>query len=78
MKNPWGSPSSFGAPGSGGSFGFADPQNEIGYGYVLNGMGTSFLDPRDVSLRTAMYEAIGIKNPYINTGHTPHLAMLPA
>jgi CubicO group peptidase (beta-lactamase class C family) len=58
-RNPFGSPSSFGAPGSGGSFGFADPQAEIGYGYVLNGMGTYLEDPRELALRTAMYRSIG-------------------
>jgi len=63
-KNPFGSPSSFGAPGSGGSFGFADPQAKIGYGYVLNGMGTSLVDPRDLALRTAMYRSIGETDPY--------------
>ena len=63
-KNPFGSPSSFGMPGSGGSFGFADPQAEIGYGYVLNGMGTSLEDPRDLALRSAMYRSIGKSDPY--------------
>lgn len=63
-KNPFGHPSSFGAPGSGGSFGFADPQAEIGYGYVLNGMGTSMSDPRELALRTAMYRSIGETDPY--------------
>jgi len=63
-ENPFGSPSSFGAPGSGGSFGFADPQAEIGYGYVLNGMGTSMTDPRELALRTAMYRSIGEPDPY--------------
>ncbi|MFX0065168.1 MAG: serine hydrolase domain-containing protein [Candidatus Hermodarchaeota archaeon] len=63
-KNPFGSPSSFGAPGTGGSFGFADPQAEIGYGYVLNGMGTSLVDPRDLALRTAMYRSIGETDLY--------------
>jgi len=63
-KNPFGSPSSFGMPGSGGSFGFADPQAEIGYGYVLNGMGTSLEDPRDLALRSAMYRSIGKTDPY--------------
>jgi CubicO group peptidase (beta-lactamase class C family) len=58
-KNPFGSPGSFGHPGSGGSFGFADPQAEIGYGYVLNGMGTYLVDPRDLALRTAMYRSVG-------------------
>ncbi len=60
-KNPFGSPSSFGMPGTGGSFGFADPKAKIGYGYVLNGLGTSFPnDPREIALRTAMYNSIGI------------------
>ncbi|MFX1255455.1 MAG: serine hydrolase domain-containing protein [Promethearchaeota archaeon] len=63
-KNPFGSPSSFGAPGTGGSFGFADPEAEIGYGYVLNGMGTSLVDPRELALRTAMYRSIGETNQY--------------
>jgi len=58
-RNPFGSPSSFGHPGSGGSFGFADPKAEIGYGYVPNGMGTYLEDPRELALRTAMYRSIG-------------------
>lgn len=32
----FGNPGSFGAPGAGGSFGFADPQAQIGYGYIPN------------------------------------------
>ncbi len=63
-EDPFGSPSSFGAPGSGGSFGFADPQAEIGYGYVLNGMGSSMTDPRDLALRTAMFRSIGETDPF--------------
>jgi len=63
-KNPYGSPSSFGMAGTGGSFGFADPQAEIGYGYVLNGMGTALTDPRNVALHTAMYRSIGETDPY--------------
>lgn len=58
-RNPFGPPASFGAPGAGGSFGFADPQTGIGYGYVLNGMGWYLEDPRDLALRTAMYRSIG-------------------
>jgi CubicO group peptidase (beta-lactamase class C family) len=51
----FGHPSAFGAPGAGGSFGFADPQAGIGYGYVTNRMGTSLSgDPRDVALRAAL------------------------
>ena len=65
-KNPFGSPSSFGMPGTGGSFGFADPQNKIGYGYVLNGMGAALTDPRELALRTAMYHSIGKTEPYHN------------
>jgi CubicO group peptidase (beta-lactamase class C family) len=52
---PYGHPGSFGAPGAGGSFGFADPQAGIGYAYVTNRMGTALpLDPRDVALRMAL------------------------
>ena len=61
-KRPFGSAASFGAPGSGGSFGFADPQAGIGYGYVLNGMGWHLEDPREFALRTAMYRSIGESN----------------
>jgi CubicO group peptidase (beta-lactamase class C family) len=65
-ENPFGHPSSFGAPGFGGSFGFADPQNQIGYAYVLNRMGSYLIDPRDVALRTAMYKSIGKPDPFQN------------
>jgi CubicO group peptidase (beta-lactamase class C family) len=63
-KNPFGHPSSFGMPGAGGSFGFADPQAQIGYGYVPNRMGTHLIDPRDLALRTEMYRSIGKTDPY--------------
>jgi len=63
-ENPFGHPSSFGAPGTGGSFGFADPKAKIGYGYVLNGMGTYLTDPRDIALRQAMYRSIGKIDPF--------------
>jgi CubicO group peptidase (beta-lactamase class C family) len=57
---PFGRPGSFGAPGAGGSMGFADPQAGIGYGYVTNRMGTTLpLDPRDVALREAAYAVVG-------------------
>jgi CubicO group peptidase (beta-lactamase class C family) len=52
---PFGSEESFGAPGAGGSFGFADPKTGIGYGYVTSQMGTTITgDPRDVALRNAL------------------------
>jgi CubicO group peptidase (beta-lactamase class C family) len=55
----FGSASSYGAPGSGGSLGFADPDARVGYAYVTAQMGTSFTgDPRDIALRDALYAAI--------------------
>ena len=52
---PFGSPSAFGSPGSGGSLGFADPETGVGYAYVTSQMGTSLTgDPRDVALREAL------------------------
>ena len=56
---PFGSPSSFGSPGAGGSLGFADPSAGVGYGYVTSQMGTSLTgDPREVALRVALYNAL--------------------
>jgi CubicO group peptidase (beta-lactamase class C family) len=52
---PFGSPRSFGAPGAGGSLGFADPATGIGYGYVTSQMGAALTgDPRDIALRNAL------------------------
>ena len=49
----------FGAPGSGGSLGFADPDAGLGYAYVTSQMGTALTgDPRDVALRAALYAAL--------------------
>lgn len=56
---PFGSVTSFGAPGAGGAMGFADPGKGVGYGYVTSQMGTTLSgDPRDVAIRDALYEAI--------------------
>ena len=53
---PFGSPGSFGMPGAGGSLGFADPQTQIGYGYIPNRKGVALRgDPRDAALRNALY-----------------------
>jgi CubicO group peptidase (beta-lactamase class C family) len=52
---PFGHAGAFGAPGAGGSMGYADPSVGIGYGYVTNQMGVKLNgDPRDVALRAAI------------------------
>jgi CubicO group peptidase (beta-lactamase class C family) len=57
---PFGSEASFGAPGTGGSLGFADPKAGIGYGYITNRIGVALTgDPRDLALRRALYSTLG-------------------
>jgi CubicO group peptidase (beta-lactamase class C family) len=57
---PFGHPVAFGAPGWGGSFGFADPKVGLGYAYVMNRMGASQgSEPREEALRQALYRVIG-------------------
>lgn len=49
----------FGHPGAGGSLGFADPNNQLGFGYVTARMGQSLLiDDRAVALIDAAYDCI--------------------
>ena len=61
---PFGSPTSFGSPGSGGSLGFADPSLGVSYAYVTSQMGTSLTgDPREVALRNALYASISAIEP---------------
>jgi CubicO group peptidase (beta-lactamase class C family) len=68
---PFGDTCSFGSPGAGGAFGFADPAAGIGYAYVTNRMGTRLSgDPRDVALRDALYSAI----PVSEGGHLQRVA----
>ncbi len=67
-KFAFGHPSSFGAPGTGGSFGFADPDSRLGYGYVPNRGKAYLADPRDRALRTAVYRSIGEPDPYGGRG----------
>jgi CubicO group peptidase (beta-lactamase class C family) len=56
---PFGSPSAFGTPGTGGSIGFADPQTGVGYAYVLNRLGAKQgTDSRELALREALYRSI--------------------
>jgi CubicO group peptidase (beta-lactamase class C family) len=62
--HPFAHPSAFGHPGTGGSFGFADPHAELGYAYVPNRMGTHLEDPREAALRRALYRSIGEADPY--------------
>lgn len=49
----------FGTPGTGGSFGFADPDTGIGFAYAMNRSGFNIVDdPREVSLRNALYAKV--------------------
>jgi CubicO group peptidase (beta-lactamase class C family) len=49
----------YGWPGAGGSFGFADPDTGIGFGYVMNNMRFAMLDdPRHVALRQALFRDV--------------------
>jgi hypothetical protein len=58
---PFGSPSSFGSPGSGSSLGFADLTAGMGYAYVTSQMGTRLTgDLRDVALRDALYSILRV------------------
>ena len=50
---------SYGSFGAGGSGGFADPEKQVAFAYVMNKMGTRIAnDPRELSLRNATYESI--------------------
>jgi CubicO group peptidase (beta-lactamase class C family) len=49
----------YGWPGAGGSFGFADPETGVGFGYVMNKMRFAMLDdPRHVALRQALFRDV--------------------
>lgn len=52
---PFGHPTAFGMPGAGGSFGYADPDRRLAYGYITNRMSMNLRgDDRDVALRAAL------------------------
>ena len=53
------SDAAYGAPGSGGSFGFADPDARVGYAYVTNKQGARIVDdPREKVLRDTFYTCL--------------------
>jgi CubicO group peptidase (beta-lactamase class C family) len=57
---PFGRPGAFGSPGSGGAFGFADPELGLAYAYVTSRMGRNVVtDERDIALRDALSSVIG-------------------
>ena len=62
---PFGHSSSFGMPGFGGCFGFADPHAKIGFAYIPNRNDVYLMDPRQNALRLAMYRSIGETDPFL-------------
>jgi CubicO group peptidase (beta-lactamase class C family) len=57
---PLGGPRSFGHFGAGGSVGWADPDAELGFGYVMNKMDMGLAgDVRSTNLVNACYAAVG-------------------
>jgi CubicO group peptidase (beta-lactamase class C family) len=49
----------YGWPGLGGSFGFADPDTGVGFGYVMNRLGYhAHSDPRELALRQALFRDV--------------------
>jgi CubicO group peptidase (beta-lactamase class C family) len=56
---PFGGEGSFGHTGAGGSYGFADPENNLAVGYVMNQMATGMAgDPRSRRLIEACYTSV--------------------
>jgi CubicO group peptidase (beta-lactamase class C family) len=53
------SPAAFGHYGYGGALGFADPANELAFGYVMNRPGDRWQTPRANRLIDAVYDCLG-------------------
>jgi CubicO group peptidase (beta-lactamase class C family) len=63
---PYGGAKSIGHGGAGGSLGFTDPENGIGFGYVMNRMLQNLTgDPRTRTLVAAVYDAIGVEPAFV-------------
>ncbi|MBA2280404.1 MAG: beta-lactamase family protein [Acidimicrobiia bacterium] len=63
---PYGGIKAFGHGGAGGSLGFADPENGLGFGYVMSKMQQNLTgDPRTRTLVRAAYEAIGVEPAHV-------------
>ena len=56
---PWVGPGSFGHAGSGGSVGFADPDAEVGFGYVPSLWSWNIAEPRAKNLAAAVAACLG-------------------
>jgi CubicO group peptidase (beta-lactamase class C family) len=53
------SDNAYGTPGTGGSFGVADPDTGIGFAYVMNRLGFHLVsDPRELALRDALFHNV--------------------
>jgi CubicO group peptidase (beta-lactamase class C family) len=62
----YGGATAFGHTGAGGPMGFADPDNGIAFGYVMNRMMQSLTgDPRSAGLVGAVYEAVGVEPTFV-------------
>jgi CubicO group peptidase (beta-lactamase class C family) len=60
---------SYGHPGAGGSFAFADPEAGVGYAYAMNRLGFRLHDdPRDRALRDALYACLDQKGAPASAG----------